>query len=424
VPDTLQNNKILSSWKQIADFLGVSERTAQHWEQEKGLPVRRVSGAKGRISADAAELERWIQTKLHKVPWYSNVKYLRYCVGLSMALLILVTSILIGKYFAVNHLGPPARCHIDIDTLIVSDQNGREIWRKRFEDRLFAGAYSETGTTDYRKAWFGKLGPDRSVSTLFVYYPVSRETQGTALICFSQTGNEVWRFVPGKVVSDFKGAHSPFYVVSDFHVTSLQPGGPVRILVTSHHLFEHPNQLAVLDERGKTLAEYWHSGYLTHLDVEDINGDGIKEILLGGINNGFGSATLVVLDPRKVGGASAQARGDPRQLRGLGAGTEKAVIFFPRACISQGLQYNRMFRMDAARSLVKAEVAESEDDTRATVIYTFDGNLSLQNVTISDHLKNIHNLMSAKGEIDHPFSDAEEDNLRKRLRILGIGKGL
>ena len=34
----------LTSWKEIAEFLEVSVRTAQRWESDGGLPVRRLGG--------------------------------------------------------------------------------------------------------------------------------------------------------------------------------------------------------------------------------------------------------------------------------------------------------------------------------------------------------------------------------------------
>lgn len=49
----------LTSWKEIAHHLGVNVRTAQKWEREKKLPVRRGSGARSRVSADTASLDAW-----------------------------------------------------------------------------------------------------------------------------------------------------------------------------------------------------------------------------------------------------------------------------------------------------------------------------------------------------------------------------
>lgn len=51
----------LTSWKEIAHYLGVNIRTAQKWERDRGLPVRRIAGARSRVSTDAASLDAWKQ---------------------------------------------------------------------------------------------------------------------------------------------------------------------------------------------------------------------------------------------------------------------------------------------------------------------------------------------------------------------------
>jgi Tfp pilus assembly protein PilF len=51
----------LTTWKEIATFLGRDERTVKRWEESRGLPVRRVPGS-GRASvfAYAHELQAWL----------------------------------------------------------------------------------------------------------------------------------------------------------------------------------------------------------------------------------------------------------------------------------------------------------------------------------------------------------------------------
>jgi hypothetical protein len=50
----------LRGWKAICSYLGTSERTAQRWERELALPVRRAEGvAKGPVFAVPAELDAW-----------------------------------------------------------------------------------------------------------------------------------------------------------------------------------------------------------------------------------------------------------------------------------------------------------------------------------------------------------------------------
>jgi len=52
---------VLKSWKEIANYLSVSVRTAQRWKQERGLPVRQPgTQQRSAVLALAAELDRWL----------------------------------------------------------------------------------------------------------------------------------------------------------------------------------------------------------------------------------------------------------------------------------------------------------------------------------------------------------------------------
>lgn len=55
----------LTSWKEIAEYLGVNVRTAQKWEGERALPIRRQAGRRGRVSADTASIDAWKERLSH-----------------------------------------------------------------------------------------------------------------------------------------------------------------------------------------------------------------------------------------------------------------------------------------------------------------------------------------------------------------------
>jgi hypothetical protein len=61
---TNSNNGHLTSWKEIASYLGRSVRTVQRWEQDAGLPVRRPRGkSHDSVMAVPAELDAWFQSR-------------------------------------------------------------------------------------------------------------------------------------------------------------------------------------------------------------------------------------------------------------------------------------------------------------------------------------------------------------------------
>jgi len=90
----------LTSWKEIAHYLGVNIRTAQRWERERGLPVRRVPGARSRVSTDTATLDVWKQELVYS----GKPKDCCYCWPLGQGLMV-----------EVRFLGPDLRpTHVDL----------------------------------------------------------------------------------------------------------------------------------------------------------------------------------------------------------------------------------------------------------------------------------------------------------------------
>jgi hypothetical protein len=60
-----EETAVLSSWKDIAKYMGKGVRTVQRWEHHLGLPVRRPNGAshKSAVLVDRSDLEAWMATR-------------------------------------------------------------------------------------------------------------------------------------------------------------------------------------------------------------------------------------------------------------------------------------------------------------------------------------------------------------------------
>ena len=59
---------LLTSWKEIANYVGKGVRTIQRWENRFGFPVHRPNGDKGVVLAIPEEIDAWVR---------SNAKTLR-----------------------------------------------------------------------------------------------------------------------------------------------------------------------------------------------------------------------------------------------------------------------------------------------------------------------------------------------------------
>jgi hypothetical protein len=57
----ISNPAVLTSWKEIARYMGKGVRTVQRWEQDFGLPVRRPQGSnKKAVLARPRDLDAWV----------------------------------------------------------------------------------------------------------------------------------------------------------------------------------------------------------------------------------------------------------------------------------------------------------------------------------------------------------------------------
>lgn len=60
------SGEILNSWREIASYLGVSVKTAQLFERDRGLPVHRGPGSRATWAVQA-ELEAWKHQKVSEI---------------------------------------------------------------------------------------------------------------------------------------------------------------------------------------------------------------------------------------------------------------------------------------------------------------------------------------------------------------------
>lgn len=60
----MADKDFLNSWKEVANYVGRSERTIQRWERNLGFPVHRPSGRlRSSVIALAAEIDEWIKRR-------------------------------------------------------------------------------------------------------------------------------------------------------------------------------------------------------------------------------------------------------------------------------------------------------------------------------------------------------------------------
>lgn len=413
-----QPDRELTSWKEIADYLSVTVRTAQNWEKTRGLPVQRIPGG-GRVFVRTEQLQSWrsnqgppakvqgLDFSNGSPPLHENTNTLKLPVTtlrrIAIAAILLVTIIVIA--FKVLRESPrPKQFQVIRNTLIVTDEAGREIWRKTFDEGLFEQHY-RASADDVSTGWFGDLDGDGTIEMVFVMRAEIPYLKSDVLICFGQNGNEKWRFVPGRQLISKRQTFTNKFTIASFRITRLAQERAPNVILVARHNTDFPTQVAVLSADGHLQREYWHSGHIggnpRTLQIADLNGNGVSELYLGGVNNSRTQATLVVLDPDSMEGASSEERG--YQLDNFPAGVEIARLFFERTCISSKLQeYNQVNRIVADPDGLEVSVLESYTEPAGPLILnSLLPNLTLKNQTLSDGFIAVHNRMRSESKLDH-----------------------
>lgn len=334
----------------------------------------------------------------------------------------------IATYIAARTLTTddrPQSGRIENSELVIVNAEGKELWRKSFpagfwseyyENGLENHLYSQDGLESH--LWFGDLDEDGHTEVLLLYHPAADpKSQSTTLICYSDSGKEKWRWTPGRDLRETESVPS-VYISMGFGVLPAANGNHRRIVVLSRHEYYYPTQIAEVDTNGKTISEYWHSGHLFHFKLAILAGH--EEIIASGISNGYHEATLVVLDPDHVSGASTETTRPEVQIHGMGQAQERIRLLFPRSDLNNDLYlYNEGLGPVLSPGRIQIDVKEcwTTVPRGCTIVYGFDEHFNLLSASAEDTFLIAHKQYYSKNAIDHRFS-ADEEALFQKVRCL------
>ena len=345
--------------------------------------------------------------------------------GLKLSPLIVVLGLAVYLTFrVVSSDGEPQFGRLDGATLTVMNAEGKELWHKNFPDG-FSAEYYEQGLAT--RIWFGDLDGDGRAEVLLLYQPAGApEEHSTTLICYSNRGIEKWRWTPGRDLPEMAG--SPAYFTTERLAVLKATGAQKRrIVVSSHHHLFYPHQIAIVDSNGKTVSEYWHSGMLEYLTLADLDGDGREEIIASGISNGYREATLIVLDPDHVSGASIEAARPELQIRGMEPAHERLRLVFPRSDLNLAQQpYNRGRQVILDRDRIRFDVLECQPPSGVgcAITYEFDRKFNLHQAVADDVFLGAHKQFYLNRKDNHPFSAEEEAQFQKVTCLVGCSSNV
>lgn len=311
---------------------------------------------------------------------------------------------------ALAERAEPKSARMEGSALMVFDGEGKELWRKTFTQGFGPDTYYTKGLES--RIWFADLEGKGHVSVLFSYLPAaSTKPHSSTLICYSDRGRERWRWTPGRALPE-NGGGSTTYKAHALGIVKATRERPARIVVASDMdpWWGGPSQVAELDTSGKLISEYWHSGGFDDMVVADLDGNGKEEIIATGVSYGYKyEATLVVLDPDRVTGASKEAQPE-YQIHGMGDAQEKMRLLFPRSDLNLGsFDHNVAMQPVVEDGNVRIIVDECLAPIGCPIEYEFNKDFDLIGAhPVNDEFQVAHDRMYKSGKSAHRFGTQEQ----------------
>jgi hypothetical protein len=376
-----ENRRELTTWGEIAEYLGFRVRAAQSYEQH-GLPVWRGVGKRPRVWAHTDEIERWKesggrlsepvqQVKADATGWPVWAKWLVGAVGVA---------VLAGLFFVLwSHRTPgrPENFEVNGRWLRVTDARGRLVW----QDELPQAATSPDD--EYLRPIVGEFADVNGSGgreLAFLHLPGDGKDPGEVRF-YSSRGQLLWRWRPQEalIANDGTAWAPPFRLRSIAAARN-------RVIVVANHPNVPAAGIFVLDARGHVVGIYAHFGHLLPYMWRDVDGDSAKEFVVGGSDdtNGHPRAEVLVFRPDSISG-SATDSGGGLMFPSLGAGSEVAALWFPMSRVCSEMEGNSVLRLRNVEGRLEVAVREGRScleggNARGDLVYEMDGGFTVGNV--------------------------------------------
>jgi len=415
-----ENEKLLQSWKEIAAYLNCDRRTCLRWEKQHGLPVHRISNSpKSPVFCYKHEIDEWLKKGVLGEFKQKNIlvrkHHLKYLYFLPI---IFVIVFLIFNILKFSDHPEPADFNISNSSLIILDKDGREIWnydtgiealvdekfyRNRFQIKRFSN-----GARYKPMLIFKDLNSDGDKEILFTLY-AQGEIDSGGLFCFNHKGALLWKLNPLSKVTYGRDLLTSYAYPDGFYTYDMNSDGQYQNILISNHTHYFPTRLLLIDNEGKILGEYWNSGRINDFVAIDLDDDGVKELIIGGINNEYNSGFLAVFDSRSIGGCSPQ-NDEYYICKEMEPGTQMCYLRFPRTDASiQKYEQEGAIEIDELpdkRILVRVGPG---------VHYEFDFNFQIKSIRFANEFDELHKTLKREGKVHSDIDEEYHRNLAQSI---------
>jgi len=419
-PNTKKEN-LLSSWKEISVYLNVGIRTCHRYEKNFGMPIHRLDDSpRARVFAYKEELDEWQKAMFKRQSdSFIKKKSIKYSTLLLFIFTLLSLTVLYYIFFIRRTTYLPFDFTIKYSTLTILDEKGNDLWSKDLgienliDDAEYHNHFQTKRLVEARRLHpyiiIKDINGDGYREILFSIKTQDGYNEGK-LLCFNHKGEKLWEFPSGKNIKYGTTVYSADFMIHGIDLFDFNNDGELEIMVISFQHPYFPTQLSVLNNEGTKLDEYWHAGRITDYEIEDIDGDGLPELILVGCNNEYNKGCIIVFDAENIKGSSPQSK-DDYIGEGFEPGSEKYYILIPNTDLLLTETIRGSINIVQILKNKKIEVVT----ILTRIYYEFDFNMNLTDIRPSDDFRIKHRDKKAEGLISSTLSEQYFSDLANEI---------
>lgn len=426
----------LDGWKAIADHLGRTERTAQRWARERGMPVHHLPGGKGStVFALVEELDAWRRTGDREDSSAGTVAgdaatvtpgRAYWKVAAALAAVIGVSAAL-----AAWSLTPPAdvaAAEVDGQHVIARTAGGRRVWSRPLTlspvgGRSVEAKFFRADLTDLDGDGRRDVLAYSHVSVVGERLTIHRGRAGSSIVgarldAMSAAGDTLWSWEPATVLS-FAGRRFDGPWRWGATLTTAGSNGP-RTFAALFHEPWWPSFIVAITPDGRQNLRYVQAGHVYALNLLARQGETL--LLAAGVINEYAAASLAVLDVDGPAASSPHPPGSAYACDECPAGRPSRLLLFPPTEISRlsGTAYNRAHEVLVSPGTVTVSTWEDEDER---AVYTLGHDLTVQHVMMSDRYWHRHRQLEREGRLTHSVEECPERRQGVPVRVWTASEG-
>ena len=311
--------------------------------------------------------------------------------------------------------------------LFVENQYGQTLARLDAGFRADDQARSNSSKGGNPEVKFADINSDNINEVFWVTNTANNEAVTEKISSWSVSGDSLVWELPLSIDLEFprkSGMVDENYIIGGLSKETL-PNGKTYIIVESTMREMFPGVIVQLQAAtGNIENKYVHTGMIGDIELIDLAGDEVREVIFTGLNNAFSNAVVGVLDLRKFGGHSP-LKGD-YIMENVDPAKHLHYLLIPKTKVGRYLNpisyYNVSHNINLGQdSLISVEVTDGdatpfEGIERDPRIYAFfDYNLQPLGFSTSDKYDIVSEKLYREGKIDtipdYDYFEAFKDSI-------------